>query len=231
MNNDIDITLPNYDVWRDLITRKQSNGFSWEDIKTFNGKDVQSILDGFVENGTYPKLTVEQWNKIVEDERQKENTELELRQIEESSAPIIFDANRYENNHIDDVPGDRRSSWQLYRKYLKDDEKLSDQTIDQIECSTLRILQKMSRGEEGNQTTLIKGLVVGNVQSGKTANMAALMTMAADYGWNFFIILSGTIENLRQQTETRLYETFKKCSKNLMWQTLSKLGSNKAIDP
>lgn len=98
---DIDITLPNYDVWRDLITRKQSNGFSWEDIKTFNGKDVQSILDGFVENGTYPKLTVEQWNKIVEDERQKENTELELRQIEESSAPIIFDANRYENNHID----------------------------------------------------------------------------------------------------------------------------------
>ena len=205
---DIDITLPNYDVWRDLITRKQSNGFSWEDIKTFNGKDVQSILDGFVENGTYPKLTVEQWNKIVEDERQKENTELELRQIEESSAPIIFDANRYENNHIDDVP----------------------QTIDQIECSTLRILQKMSRGEEGNQTTLIKGLVVGNVQSGKTANMAALMTMAADYGWNFFIILSGTIENLRQQTETRLYETFKKCSKNLMWQTLSKLGSNKAID-
>ena len=227
---DIDITLPNYDVWRDLITRKHSNGFSWEDIKTFNGKDVQSILDGFVENGTYPKLTVEQWNKIVEDERQKENTELELRQIEESSAPIIFDANRYENNHIDDVPGDRRSSWQLYRKYLKDDEKLSDQTIDQIECSTLRILQKMSRGEEGNQTTLIKGLVVGNVQSGKTANMAALMTMAADYGWNFFIILSGTIENLRQQTETRLYETFKKCSKNLMWQTLSKLGSNKAID-
>ena len=71
---DIDITLPNYDVWRDLITRKHSNGFSWEDIKTFNGKDVQSILDGFVENGTYPKLTVEQWNKIVEDERQKESS-------------------------------------------------------------------------------------------------------------------------------------------------------------
>ena len=48
----------------------------------------------------------------------------------------------------------------------------------------------------------VKGLVIGNVQSGKTANMAALMAMAADWGWNMFIVLSGTIENLRQQTQT-----------------------------
>ena len=32
------------------------------------------------------------------------------------------------------------------------------------------------------------GLLFGNVQSGKTANMAAVMAMAADHGWNMFII-------------------------------------------
>ena len=50
--------------------------------------------------------------------------------------------------------------------------------------------------------------MVGNVQSGKTANMGALISMAADNGWNMFIILTGTIESLRQQTETRLYSRF-----------------------
>lgn len=49
----------------------------------------------------------------------------------------------------------------------------------------------------------MKGLVFGSVQSGKTANMEALISMAADTYWNVFIILSGTIENLRIQTRDR----------------------------
>ena len=70
-----------------------------------------------------------------------------------------------------------------------------------MERATLKILKRLS-----NDTTEIrpvKGLVIGNVQSGKTANMAALMAMAADWGWNMFIVLSGTIENLRQQIKQR----------------------------
>lgn len=49
-------------------------------------------------------------------------------------------------------------------------------------------------------------MIVGDVQSGKTANMAALMAMACDYGWNMVIILSGTIDNLREQTQNRLID-------------------------
>lgn len=50
---------------------------------------------------------------------------------------------------------------------------------------------------------------MGNVQSGKTANMAGLMAMANDNGFNYFIVLSGVIENLRQQTANRLYNDLK----------------------
>ena len=50
---------------------------------------------------------------------------------------------------------------------------------------------------------------MGNVQSGKTANMAGLMAMVADNGFNYFIVLSGVIENLRKQTANRLYNDLK----------------------
>ena len=52
---------------------------------------------------------------------------------------------------------------------------------------------------------MIKGLVMGGVQSGKTANMIGVMAMAAHYDWNVFIILSGTIDNLRKQTRDRVF--------------------------
>ena len=64
----------------------------------------------------------------------------------------------------------------------------------------------------------IKGLVVGNVQSGKTANMVGLMSLATDNGFNYFIVLSGVIENLRKQTANRLYEDMNSSGRgNLKW--------------
>ncbi|WFE23305.1 Z1 domain-containing protein [Solwaraspora sp. WMMD937] len=49
-----------------------------------------------------------------------------------------------------------------------------------------------------------RGLVVGYVQSGKTANYTAVMAKAADAGYGLFIVLSGMYDNLRRQTQVRL---------------------------
>lgn len=49
-----------------------------------------------------------------------------------------------------------------------------------------------------------KGLVVGHVQSGKTANYAAVIAKAADAGYRIAIIMSGIHNNLRKQTQVRL---------------------------
>lgn len=49
-----------------------------------------------------------------------------------------------------------------------------------------------------------RGLVVGHVQSGKTANYTAVMAKAADAGYRLFIVLSGLHNNLRRQTQVRL---------------------------
>ena len=51
-----------------------------------------------------------------------------------------------------------------------------------------------------------RGLVVGYVQSGKTANMTAVITKAVDAGFRMVIILAGTTNKLREQTQKRLVE-------------------------
>lgn len=48
------------------------------------------------------------------------------------------------------------------------------------------------------------GLVLGYVQSGKTANFTAVMAKAADRGYGLFIVLSGIHNNLREQTQVRI---------------------------
>jgi hypothetical protein len=53
-----------------------------------------------------------------------------------------------------------------------------------------------------------RGLVVGDVQSGKTSNYAALACKAADAGYRIIIILAGVHESLRMQTQIRMDEAF-----------------------
>ena len=125
---------------------------------------------------------------------------------------MLTDSSTDNNATISTSPG---SSWQLYRKHLKEDMGFSEYSIKSIEQSCFRILKRLNG--DTRSTGPIKGLVVGNVQSGKTANMAGLMAMAADNGWNMFIILSGTIENLRVQTETRLGNDLNSGEGNLEW--------------
>lgn len=53
-----------------------------------------------------------------------------------------------------------------------------------------------------------RGLVLGDVQSGKTATYTALICKAADAGYRLIVLLTGTLENLRRQTQERIDEGF-----------------------
>lgn len=50
----------------------------------------------------------------------------------------------------------------------------------------------------------VRGMVLGYVQSGKTANFTALIAKAADAGYRLFVVFSGTDKGLRRQTQLRL---------------------------
>ena len=53
-----------------------------------------------------------------------------------------------------------------------------------------------------------KGMVVGNVQSGKTSHYIGLISKAADAGYKVVIVITGMLEDLRKQTQTRTEEGF-----------------------
>lgn len=53
-----------------------------------------------------------------------------------------------------------------------------------------------------------KGMVVGHVQSGKTANYTGLVCKAADVGYRLIIVIAGMHNNLRNQTQGRIDEGF-----------------------
>ena len=53
-----------------------------------------------------------------------------------------------------------------------------------------------------------RGLVVGHVQFGKTANYAGLICKAVDAGYKLIIVLAGMHNALRQQTQRRLDRDF-----------------------
>lgn len=72
-----------------------------------------------------------------------------------------------------------------------------------LDRSTTEIVQRLAdpAATKGYQT---KGLVVGHVQSGKTANFTGIIAKAIDAGYRLIIVLTGTIELLRGQTQRRL---------------------------
>ena len=75
--------------------------------------------------------------------------------------------------------------------------------IDAIDVSTDLIMEQIEDpNREGPWDR--RGLVVGQVQFGKTANYAGLANKAADAGYKLIIVLAGMHNALRQQTQRRL---------------------------
>ncbi|HAE87148.1 TPA: endonuclease [Candidatus Marinimicrobia bacterium] len=97
--------------------------------------------------------------------------------------------------------------WTRYRSYLQDEKNFAPETLNKLDRLTDRILDSLF-----NPTVNIeidkKGLVVGQVQSGKTSNYTGLICKAADAGFKLIIVLAGIHNNLRSQTQLRLDEGF-----------------------
>ena len=98
--------------------------------------------------------------------------------------------------------------WTRYKKYLAEQKHFAPEVIFQLDDLTDRILDKLFNPQHSDVIINKKGLVVGQVQSGKTANYTGLICKAADAGFNLIIILAGIHNNLRSQTQTRIDEGF-----------------------
>ncbi|MDB9882014.1 Z1 domain-containing protein [Bacteroidia bacterium] len=97
--------------------------------------------------------------------------------------------------------------WGRYREYLEIEKNFAPDVINKLDRITDSILDNFF-DPSIKATINKKGLVVGQVQSGKTANYTGLICKAADAGFGLIVVLAGIHNNLRSQTQIRIDESF-----------------------
>lgn len=105
--------------------------------------------------------------------------------IKHTAASYIF--NNYEDipDWYTDFKPKEEFFWNRYRDHLLNHEKLNINSINKLESETLMNLMNClgNPNDEFEGQRLRRGLVIGDVQSGKTATYGGLICKAADAGY------------------------------------------------
>lgn len=109
-------------------------------------------------------------------------------------------ANESQNNH----------DKYIWKKYLKHRNFLETNifssnlnVVESIDYETDQLIKNLPNAED-IQNISFRGLVIGHIQSGKTANFTHLISKLASLGYRFIIVLSGMTNALREQTQFRI---------------------------
>ncbi|MCR8968460.1 Z1 domain-containing protein [Facklamia sp. 7083-14-GEN3] len=205
MNNYNDVK---YNKVKRLIEDLIDNGNSIEKIRSFTIFSDDNPEESFEKLGSVlfgldiNSFALDNWKELVD---------FMTKEPEKPKGLFNGAINDFEVSHIES------SQWKQYKNLLINKNFTTD-AINEIECSCKTIVQQLSKNTLETEAT--KGLVVGNVQSGKTANMVGVISMAADYGFNFFIIFTGIIDSLRRQTQSRIFKDLNLDSKH-SWVSLN----------
>jgi hypothetical protein len=116
--------------------------------------------------------------------------------------------------------------WDRYKLHLR--AKDGSFPVDSVDDLTDKILDKCVNPKiKGSWDR--RGMVVGNVQSGKTANYTGLINKATDAGYKLIIVIAGIHNSLRSQTQLRVDEGYigRKSSDFIMRQINVKVGVGK----
>ena len=112
-------------------------------------------------------------------------------------------------NHIPWLTPEKKRSttwrfWERYRSYLAIERGFPAKVIDRLDADTDVLLSFLEDPGKTDRDFDTRGLVMGNVQSGKTTNYSALINKAIDAGYKLIVVLAGLHNNLRSQTQMRL---------------------------
>ena len=108
--------------------------------------------------------------------------------------------------------------WPAFRGFLLKGKGWTEDAVGGIDEASSEILSLLEN--PAGEHFSCRGLVVGHVQSGKTANMTAVMAKALDAGYDTVIVLAGMTNKLRYQTQMRLFDDL--VGRNpLSWQVLT----------
>lgn len=111
-----------------------------------------------------------------------------------------------DDNHTPWLGGQDKSGWKFWfrlKEYLLSMDHFPPSVLQELDRSTDQTLERLESPDRSGAWDR-RGLVVGHVQSGKTTHYTALAAKALDAGYQIVIILAGTHNNLRSQTNERI---------------------------
>jgi len=125
----------------------------------------------------------------------------------EGTAKILEDNRDHKEWLAEERASIKWNFWSRYKKYLEIGERLPPSVVTSIDDTTEEILKRL---ESPNRIGAWdrRGMVVGNVQSGKTSNYTGLIAKAVDAGYKIVIVLAGLNNDLRSQTQKRIDKGF-----------------------
>jgi len=168
---------------------------------------VKNTLESMMNMGVFPKIDDKKFNELyrIAIREVKSNSILGINPSKGLSSKEVEQDLWLTKNKIEKLGWNSAELGNYRNRYMEYLKKIgrADSYIKETERSSLSIVQKL-----GNPNALKpfyrRGLVVGSVQSGKTANFNAVINSAVDSGYGLIIILSGIMEDLRKQTQLRI---------------------------
>lgn len=174
----------------EIISYKKETGKPWEKVIKYL-LDVDLFFEELHDNnhGGYKLLETE----ILEEAKKRYNLSSDSRGIVTRHEKWCWPNHLYTDYY-----------WNKFKEMMSG---WNDTRWKTVESQTFDIVNNLSDPRKQMlpaEDKTIKGLVYGNVQSGKTAHIASLIALYTSMGCDLIIVFSGVTKSLRIQTENRL---------------------------
>ncbi|HFF9005231.1 Z1 domain-containing protein [Clostridium perfringens] len=144
---------------------------------------------------------------IDEEIKDIRNKILSEQSVRMSLGTLLQEDYNYEKWFLNEKANLDMKYWERYKKYLIHNQGFANNVVNTMDDMLDNLVDLLGNPNSDCEFKR-RGLIVGDVQSGKTSNYTGLICKAADAGYKAIVVLTGTIENLRKQTQLRLDEGF-----------------------
>ena len=188
------------DAWKSFSDKAYREAFA---LKA--GKAVVTYMD--------VKRTVEAlWERWLNNSESRRRIFLEAKNdliseilLDLQKDPTVSVPPEPQNGWVTEADRANRYYWPLTKKVMV--EEMGEAVADAVDRQSETVLRHLHDPREDG-VWKVRGLVIGSIQAGKTANYSALIAKAADAGYRLIIVLAGIHNDLRRQTQERLDHDF-----------------------
>ena len=138
----------------------------------------------------------------------------QVRERREASIGIVVSVDKPSADHdmewfskFKEENPDRNLYNKRFEYYMQEEKHWPEESVKELGRNTDEIVNRLGDPNKPGPWKR-KGLVIGDVQSGKTANYTSVCNKAVDAGYKVIIVLAGRTNTLRRQTQKRLESDF-----------------------